>query len=94
MSKNLRPGVPETANEKSVNIVKCLSAAAESVLPQKKRINNENEIWKNDSLLNSLLERRKTTAKASGHHKTFTKFIKKQVRRLKNEKMEKRSPRN
>ena len=83
----LQTGVPKTANEKLINLVNCLSTAAESTLPRKKTTCNINEVWKDNVLLNSLLEQRKT-AETSEDHKTLTKQIKARVKRLRNEKLE------
>ena len=88
VSEKLQIGVPETAIGKSNNIVKCLASAAESIVPKQKKKSNVNEMWKNDALLNSLLERRRATVNASEDYKTYTKLIKKRVLRLKNEKLE------
>jgi len=88
VSEKLQMGVPETAIGKSNNIVKCLASAAESIVPKQKKKSNVNEMWKNDAILNSLLERRRATVNASEDYKTYTKLIKKRVLRLKNEKLE------
>ena len=88
VSENLQAGVAETANEKSTRLVRCLASAAESTVPRKKKMNVVKEVWKNDNLLNALLEKRSATVKASEDHKRYTKLIKKRVLHLKNQKLE------
>ena len=84
----LQTGETESANAKSIKLVNCLSAAAESTIPVKKVTRNVKELWRDDVLLNSLLDRRKTVVKTSSEHKLITKQIKARVNRLRNEKLE------
>ena len=65
----------EPINEAS--IVSILKAAAETTLPKMKSCKT-NEIWKDDTILNELLEARKEKDNTSDEYKYFTKNIKKE----------------
>lgn len=68
-------------------IVTSLESAAEATLAKTKRNKPTKEIWKEDIELNELLSQRIQTSKDSVEYKCITKKIKKQVRRLRNEKI-------
>ena len=70
------------------SIISILKGAAETTLPKFKRTNKPKEIWKEDKLLNELVNKRITTSKDSLQHKTLTKAIKKRVRHLRNQKID------
>ena len=74
----------EPINEAS--IVSILKAAAETTLPKVKSCKT-NEIWKDDTILNELLEARKEKDNTSDEYKYFTKNIKKRIKHLRNEKI-------
>ena len=69
------------------NLVQCLATAAkESIKVTKKQCTN-NELWKNDALMNKLLVERKPLTRNSFDYKRITKEIKTRVNQLRNEKL-------
>ena len=76
----------ETTSSKIIN---CLKKVADETLPKKGKTSRENEVWKNDKSLNSLLNERKSVKKDSHNFKTLTRQIKKRVRQLRNDKFAK-----
>ena len=78
---------PENTSEMSDKIIKVLSMSAEQTLPRKAKVKKENEIWKNDSTLNELLDVRLKLSMNSPEYKAATKNIKKRVNHLRNEKL-------
>ena len=79
------------ANEndnRDVFLVKCLESAAQSTLPKMKIKTPAKEIWKDDEILNELLDKRKEISKHAAEYKCFTKDIKKRVQQLRNQKVD------
>ena len=74
----------ETMKEES--IVTLLKSAAELTLPKLSKNMQPKEIWKEDKILNELINERLATSKDSLQHKNITKCIKKRVRHLCNKK--------
>ena len=75
-----------TAEEISNNLVSSLKTAASEVLPNKTKTCIR-QVWKDDQDLNSLLEERALTEKASIAYKKLTKSIKSRIMKLRNDKM-------
>ena len=78
---------PTDTEDTNSNIKGCLDSAADSTLPKIKRKMKTNEIWKDDQVLNLLIEQRSKVLRASNEHKEFSKKIKKRVIFLRNEKL-------
>ena len=68
-------------------LVNCLESAAQSTLPKTKRKRSTKEIWKEDILLNELLQRRKVFLQHTDEYKQLTKDVKRRVRHLRNDKL-------
>ena len=68
-------------------LVKCLESAAKKTLKILKKPCTTNELWKNDTLLNSLLAERKNLIRNSDEYKRISKEIKNRVNQLRNEKL-------
>ena len=79
----------EGTDEMGTNLVKCLEAAAKETLRPVKKITTNNEIWKNDTLLNNLVGQRKCFPRNSENYKRITRDIKSRVNHLRNEKIAK-----
>lgn len=75
-------------NQLSTKIIEIVRLAAESVLPTSKMKNRFHEIWKEDQVLNALLQQRKQTSKLSNEYKTLSKAIKVRVNTLQNHKLQ------
>ena len=75
-----------TVEEISNNLVSSLKTAASEVLPNKTKTCIR-QVWKDDQDLNSLLEERALTEKASIAYKKLTKSIKSRIMKLRNDKM-------
>ena len=76
-------------DEVGSNLVKCLETAVQETLGVVKKTKTNNELWKNDTLINSLLGQRKTLTRNSDDYKTIAKDFKARVNQLCNEKMAK-----
>ena len=68
------------------SIVESLNTAAEATLPKMEKNQDPKQIWKDDQVLNHLLNSRKCYMIGSERHKQITKQIKTRVRTLRNEK--------
>ena len=66
------------------NIVKALQSAAEETLQPKPKQKKVNELWKDDTTLNELLDQRSKKQCGTSEYKDITKKVKKHVRYLKN----------
>ena len=73
----------------SEKIVSSLHKTANSVLPVAAKKSRVLEIWRDDTLLNSLLNNRAQCHQSSENYKQYTKQVKKRVRQLKNIKLQK-----
>ena len=71
------------------NLVKCLATAAKESLKITEKPCTNNELWKNDALMNRLLAERKPLTRNSVDYKRITKKIKIRVNQLRNEKLAK-----
>ena len=69
-------------------LVKCLESAAQSTLPKLQKRTQTKEIWKDDKVLNELIEQRKNLTKDTDEYKIITKNVKKRVRHLRNQKLD------
>lgn len=76
----------ELSNEKIVN---CLLRAADKALPKKEQSVRRNETWKNDEILNKLLNDRMILQKRTLEYTRLTRLIKKRVNILRNNKFAK-----
>ena len=76
----------ELSNEKIVN---CLLRAADTALPKKEQSVRRNETWKNDEILNTLLNDRMILQKRTLEYTRLTRLIKKRVNILRNNKFAK-----
>ena len=77
------------ANEnRDAFLVKCLESAAQSTLPKMQKKTPVKEIWKDDQILNELLDKRKNVSKDADEYKGLTKAIKKHVKHLRNQKLD------
>lgn len=72
----------------SDDLVQLLKEAADECLPKKSTKDKDNEIWKNDGMLNVLLSERCGYSVRSAEYKAVTKKIKKRVSQLRNIKMQ------
>ena len=79
----------DTENTSTITerIVKALESAIEETLSPKPKNEKESELWKNDEMLNELLEKRSNLQRNTTSYKTIHKKIKKHVRHLRNIKL-------
>ena len=75
-------------------IVSSLHKTANSVLPVAAKKSRVLEIWRDDTLLNNLLNNRAKCHQSSENYKQYTKQVKKRVRQLKNIKIQKEAERS
>ena len=66
------------------NIVKALQSVSEETLQPKPKREKVNELWKDDTTLNELLDQRSKKQRGTSEYKDITKKVKKHVRYLKN----------
>ena len=77
----------ETTEETSKTMVAMVTDVANTVLPNLKRGNAHDQVWKKDAVLNELLNQRMDSTTGSERHKELTKQIKKRVKHLRNERL-------
>ena len=68
-------------------IIKTLRTVGEATLPTKNLKKGTNEIWKNDTEFNDLLQSRKNHKMGTDEHKQLTKKLKKRIKFLRNKKL-------
>ena len=68
--------------------MKLIEDAAKETLPSKIKKNHDNELWKDDETLNSLLTERSNLDRKGDLHKQLSKKIKKRIQHLRNVKMQ------
>ena len=73
----------------SENIIHALSSAATVTLPKTSGPSTNHELWKNDELLNQLLNDRSSMTMGSPEYKRITKKIKQRIGMLRNDKLRK-----
>ena len=66
-------------NAYSKNLIKLIEDAAKETLPSKIKKNHDNELWKDDETLNSLLTERSNLDRNGDLHKQLSKKIKKGI---------------
>ena len=76
----------ESTEEISNWIEDSLKNAAKDVLPQKVK-RNVKQVWKDDSVLNDLLERKALCNRKSIEHKQLCKQVKSRIRKIRNDKV-------
>ena len=74
----------------SQNILSSLTRSAAHVLPRKLKV-KINEVWKDDDEFNNLISLRSTLERNSDRHKSLTKQIKKRIRYLRNQQLQKKA---
>lgn len=84
-SLRARTGI-ESSEEISNWIEDSLKNAAKDVLPQKVK-RNVKQVWKDDSVLNDLLERKALCNRKSIEHKQLCKKVKSRIRKIRNDKV-------
>ena len=84
----INPPDRTTTAKFSDDLVQLLKEAADECLPKKSTKEKDNEIWKNDEMLNVLLSERSGYSVRSAEYKAVTKKIKKRVSQLRNIKMQ------
>ena len=72
----------------SRNLIKLIEDAAKKILPSRIKKNHENEPWKDDEMLNSLLPERSNVNKNRDLHKQLSIKIKKRTQYIRNGKMQ------
>ena len=82
VSKELRTSDnhPESPCGMSEKVIESLNLAASRVIPPKPRTEKDNELWKNDDLLNELLEQRTKTPQNSPDYKVVMRKVKTSLR--------------
>ena len=63
-----------------------MTNAAKDVLPQKEK-RNVKQVWKDDPVLNDLLERKALCNRKSIEHKQLSKQVKSRIRKIRNDKV-------
>ena len=76
------------SEERDVFLIICLEIAAQSTLPKVQKKVPVKEIWKDDKILNELLNKRKHISKDTEAYKSVTKDIKKHVQYIRNQKLD------
>ena len=76
-------------DDTGTQLIECLQNAASTTLKNKVVNKGNNEIWKNDTIINSLLGTRKVFPHGSSAYRLLTKKLKARVNKLKNEKLAK-----
>ena len=84
-----RPPLNNNADDMGKSLIKCLQDATSTTLVNKIENKGTDEIWKNDKIINSLLETRKVFPRGSSTYKSLTKMLKARINKLKNEKLAK-----
>lgn len=76
-----------TSEENSSRLLEILKTAVTKTIPPKASTRQDNEIWKNDTEFNHIIDLRQSTARTSATYKDLTKKLKKRINFLRNKRL-------